>query len=179
MTAPPAGATPARCDHTSVGVLISSPAGLLVFERATPPAGIAPVAGHIDTHCSPEQAAIAEVTEEVGLTVTRLHMLHHGWRANRCRRATNGAAGHQWTLFEAQTSGQLQPSPREVRAPRFLHPGQLQRHALRTAAVATGRITAEEFAARPGLEPVWARFLHDLQLIALPAAVLDRIEEVI
>lgn len=76
MTAPDTSSSAERfCDHASVGVLISSPDGLLVFERATPPAGIAPVAGHLDRHGGPEAAAHAEVTEEVGLTVTHLHLL--------------------------------------------------------------------------------------------------------
>ena len=57
-------------DHAAVGVLISSPDGLLVFERARPPAGIAPVAGHVDQHGGPEQAARIEVAEEVGVTVS-------------------------------------------------------------------------------------------------------------
>ncbi len=40
MTAPPAAASDGAtkyCDHAAVGVLISSPAGLLVFERVRPP----------------------------------------------------------------------------------------------------------------------------------------------
>ncbi|MEU7838393.1 MULTISPECIES: NUDIX hydrolase [unclassified Nonomuraea] len=139
---------------------------------------MAPVAGHIDAHGGPEQAATAEVTEEVGLTVTRLHLLHQGWRSNRCRRPTGGTVGHQWTIFETQTSGQLHPSAREVRAPRWVHPDELQQYAQRTAAFA-GQITAAESAARPGLEPVWVRFLHDLQLVAMPGEALDRIDDVI
>ncbi|GLW26499.1 hypothetical protein Mame01_65410 [Microbispora amethystogenes] len=105
------------CDHTSVGVLISSPAGLLMFERGTPPTGIAPVAGHIDQHGSPEQAAIAEVAEEVGLAVTHLDLLLTAWRLNRCRRSISGEAGHRWWIYQAQATGPLRPSSREVRAP--------------------------------------------------------------
>ncbi|WP_406315327.1 NUDIX hydrolase [Streptosporangium sp. NBC_01639] len=179
MTQPLSDAVPAPCDHTSVGVLISSTVGLLVFERATSPVGIAPVAGHIDAHGGPEQAAMNEVTEEVGLTVTRLHLLHEGWRTNRCRRPTDGTVGHQWTIFEAQTFGQLHPSAHEVRAPRWLHPDEVQQYAQRTAAFAAGQVTAAEFEARPGLEPVWVRFLHDLQLVTMPGEALDQIDEVI
>lgn len=179
MTRPLSDTVPALCDHTSVGVLISSAAGLLVFERATPPVGIAPVAGHIDAHGGSEQAAMNEVAEEVGLTVTRLHLLHQGWRTNQCRRPTGGPVGHQWTIFAAQTSGQLHLSAREVRAPRWLHPDELQQCAQRTAAFAAKQITAAEFALQPGLQPVWVRFLHELQVITMTGEALDRIDEVI
>ncbi|MFB7555027.1 NUDIX domain-containing protein [Streptomyces brevispora] len=167
------------CDHASVGVLISSPSGLLVFERATPPAGIAPVAGHVDQHGGPEQAARDEVTEEVGLTVTHLHLLLERWRPNSCRRTPSGPVGHQWWIFEAKVSGPLCPSAREVRAPRWIHPNQLQQHALRTAAYANGALSHGEFEREPGLEPVWCRFLHDLELVTLPSADLNRIEAVL
>ncbi|MBO4269181.1 NUDIX hydrolase [Microbispora hainanensis] len=167
------------CDRTSVGVLISSPAGLLMFERGTPPPGIAPVAGHIDQHGSPEQAAIAEVAEEVGMAVTHLDLLLTAWRLNRCRRSISGEVGHRWWIYQAQTTGPLRPSAREVRAPRWIHPDQLQRYAQRTAAYATGHISEPEFREQPGLTPVWARFLHDLRLLTLPYDVLAQIDKII
>ncbi|QYX76476.1 NUDIX hydrolase [Streptomyces akebiae] len=169
----------ACCDHTSVGVLISSPGGLLVFERATPPAGIAPVAGHVDQHGGPGQAARAEVAEEVGLAVTHLHLLLERWRPNRCRRPTCQTVGHRWWIYQAQVSGPIRPSDREVRDPRWIHPDQLQQHAHRTAAYAEGRISESEFTAKPGLAPVWVRFLHDLQLVTLAPEALDLIDRVI
>ncbi|MEV4333497.1 NUDIX domain-containing protein [Streptomyces sp. NPDC049597] len=168
-----------RCDHTSVGVLISSPAGLLVFDRATFPLGMAPVAGHIDSHGSPQRAAVAEVAEEVGLTVTRLHLLRKVWAPNRCRRPNDGTVGHQWTIFEAQASGEIRPSAREVRTPRWIHPDELQQQAQRTAAYAAGQVSEAEFTARPGLAAVWVRFLHDLQLVTMPSDILDQIDRVI
>ncbi|WP_255293246.1 NUDIX domain-containing protein [Streptomyces niveus] len=173
------GGSARLCDHASVGVLISSPSGLLVFERATPPAGIAPVAGHVDEHGSPEKAAREEVTGEVGLTVTHLQLLFNQWRPNRCRRTPSGPVGHHWWIFKAEVSGSLCPSPRETRAPRWIRPDQLQQHALRTVAYANRRLNHEEFERDPGLEPVWCRFLHDLELVTLPSADLDRIEAVL
>ncbi|MFD0371106.1 NUDIX domain-containing protein [Streptomyces sp. NPDC127114] len=167
------------CDHTSVGALISPLEGLLVFERATPPAGLAPVAGHIDQHGSPEQAARNEVAEEAGLTITRLHPLLTQWRPNHCRRDALGPVGHHWWIFEAQVSGTLRPSAREVRSPRWLHPDQLQQHALRTAAYADGRLARQDFEREPGLEPVWCHFLHGLGLITLPLNALNRIDAVL
>ncbi|MGW7433259.1 NUDIX domain-containing protein [Streptomyces sp. NPDC054861] len=168
-----------RCDHASVGAVISSPAGLLVFERATPPAGIAPVAGHLDQHGSPEQAARAEAAEEVGLTVTHLQLLLEQWRPNRCRRTPTGPVGHHWWIFTAHVSGSLRPSAREVRAPRWIHLDQLHQYARRTTAYAEGRLSRQEFEQEPGLEPVWVRFLHDLQLLDLPARALDQIDTVL
>ncbi|MET8014765.1 NUDIX hydrolase [Streptomyces sp. NPDC005271] len=179
MTAPATSPSGKLCDHASIGVLISCPDGLLVFERATLPTGIAPVAGHLDQHGSPEQAACDEVAEEVGLAVTHLHPLLEQWRPNRCRRTPTGPVGHRWWIFQAQVSGTVRPSLREVRAPRWMHPDQLQHYALRTAAYAEGSLDKAEFEQDPGLEPVWVRFLHDLQLITLPPTVLDRIDGVL
>lgn len=182
MTAPRAtgsGGATKYCDHAAVGVLISSPAGLLVFERVRPPAGIAPVAGHVDQHGGPEQAACAEVGEEVGLTVTSLHLVTSVWRPNRCRRPTRNRVGHLWSIYRAEATGQVRSSPRETRAPRWLPRDQLQQHANRTAAYADGQLSDEQFAAAPGLEPVWVRFLHELRLVTVPDDVLDRIERIL
>jgi 8-oxo-dGTP pyrophosphatase MutT (NUDIX family) len=168
------------CDHTSVGILISCPRGLLVFERATSPHGISPVAGHIDQHGGPEQAARAEVAEEVGLTVVRLQLLLDQWRPNRCRRAPTGpAVGHHWWIFRGEVSGEVYPSTREVREPRWANPDRLQQLASRTVAHACGHLSRHEFEQQPGLEPVWCRFLHSLGFLALPPADLDLIEEIL
>ncbi|GAA3863138.1 hypothetical protein GCM10022243_32050 [Saccharothrix violaceirubra] len=183
MTAPPPtsshGSGIKYCDHAAVGVLISSPDGLLVFERARPPAGIAPVAGHVDQHGGPEHAARIEVAEEVGLTVTSLDLLLTAWRPNHGRRPTSDRVGHQWWIYRAQTSGPIRPSAQEVRTPRWLHQDQLQQHAHRTAAYAEGQLSEEQFSAHPGLEPVWVRFLHELHLVTLPDDILSLIEEVL
>ncbi|MGW1363006.1 NUDIX hydrolase [Streptomyces chartreusis] len=177
--APASGPDWTACDHTSVGVLISSPSGLLVFERASPPAGIAPVAGHVDQHGGPKQAAHNEVAEEVGLTVVHLRPLLNQWRPNHCRRTPTGPVGHQWWLFRAEVSGALRPCAAEVRAQQWTSAEQLQRLALRTAAHAGGHLSRQEFERRPGLEPVWCSFLHVLGLITLPPDDLDRIEGIL
>ncbi|WP_326841036.1 hypothetical protein OHB33_00740 [Streptomyces sp. NBC_01558] len=101
------------------------------------------------------------------------------WRANRCRRTPSGPVGHHWWIFQAGFSGSLCPSPREIRAPRWIRPAQLQQQARRTAAYANGCLDREEFEHEPGLEPVWCRFLHDLELVTLPSADLDRIKAVL
>jgi len=58
------------CDNKSVGVIVQNDGGdILLLHRARFPFGMAPPAGHIDDHGSPEQAAVTEVFEEVGLTL--------------------------------------------------------------------------------------------------------------
>lgn len=167
------------CDHASIGVLITSPAGLLVFERVRPPAGVAPVAGHVDQHGSPERAAHAEVAEEVGLAVTSLRLVLTAWRTNPCRRPTADRVGHRWWIYRAEASGQIRPSADEVRAPRWRHPDQLQQLACSTVAYAEGQLSEEQFTANPGLEPVWVRFLHELHLVTLPNDSLNLVDKIL
>ncbi|MER7503922.1 hypothetical protein AB0L05_14220 [Nonomuraea pusilla] len=88
-----------------------------------------------------------------------------------------GTIGHHWTIFSAQTSGQLHPSAREVRAPMARTPTSSNSAAQRTAAFAVRQITAAELAVRPGLVPAWGRFLRELQVITMTGEVLDRIDE--
>lgn len=71
------------------------------------------------------------------------------------------------------------PSAEEVRAPRWLHPDQLQQHAHRTAAYADGQLSEEQFTAEPGVEPVWVRFLHEFQLVTLPDDTLSLIDKIL
>nr|WP_012954664.1 NUDIX hydrolase [Nocardiopsis sp. 90127]ABD48740.1 pSQ10.17c [Nocardiopsis sp. 90127] len=168
------------CCKTSVGVLIFSAdrTELLMIERGTLPAGIAPVAGHGDLtteHPTFEAAARAEVREEVGLEVTGLTRLPvGGYHPGRCRRP--GSTGHKWEVFEATVTGELAASEREVRRAGWWSLGDLQHLAERTADHAAGLITADDFALTPGLEPVWCHWLHELGYIDLPAVDLDAIE---
>jgi 8-oxo-dGTP pyrophosphatase MutT (NUDIX family) len=170
-----------HCDNASVGVLIERDGRWLMFERATPPVGIAPVAGHVfDEHESYVDAARAEVREELGLTVDTWELTRAGgWRNNQCRRRPGPlGTGHQWQVFNATVSGKLRPSRREARDPRWLDRAELQRLAERTAAYARGDTTALSFTASPGIEPVWAGFLTELRLIHLSSMELSAIEAV-
>lgn len=171
------GMTGPVCDHRSVGVLIRDTTGrYLMFERTRPPVGVAPVAGHVDRHGGPEQAARAEVAEEVGLRVTALIPVAAGWRPNRCRRPTGGApAGHHWTIYRATAAGTPSPASEEARNVRWVTPGELQALTDRTAAHARGEIPAADFAAAPGLEPVWVEWLHALGLVGVTSGDLARI----
>ncbi|MFC3981410.1 NUDIX hydrolase [Streptosporangium jomthongense] len=167
------------CDRYSVGVLITSQDRYLMFERATPPVGIAPVAGHVDDHGIPADAARAEVFEEVGLTVDSLSLVTSGWRPNRCRRPVpaGGLPGHYWTIFQAQVSGTLNSSAREARNARWLDRPEIQRLAARTVSYAYGAISAAEFSAAPGLEPVWLEWLHEAGIVEVTDDALTRVED--
>lgn len=167
------------CDNASVGVLIFDGQGrLLLIERGRWPWGWAPVAGHVyDEHDSTEAAAYAEADEEVGLHLEHLEEVAGGWRTNRCRRpvAEGAPVGHQWTLYRATATGEPHTTA-EARSVRWAPPAELQSLADRTAAHARGDLTAEEFAAAPGLEPVWVYWLNVLGLITVVADDLDSIE---
>lgn len=169
-----------RCDNASVGVLITDNNDRwLMLERATFPPGIAPAAGHVfDDHTGYEQAARAEVAEELGLTVTALELLPvGGWRPNACRRRPGPrGVGHQWQIYQATVTGNLNPSRRETRGTRWATRRELQVLADRTAAYARNEFPAADFERAPGIEPVWVRFLAELGLIRTSSADLDNID---
>ncbi|KAB7835509.1 NUDIX hydrolase [Streptomyces mobaraensis] len=155
------------CDNTSVGIIITDRQGrYLMFERATFPPGTAPAAGHIDDHGTAEDAGRAEVEEELGLTVIGLTRITGGWRDNPCRRLPGARGpGHDWTIYQATVTGDLAPSARETKNVRWIAPDALQELADRTVAYARGRITAAEFEAAPGIEPVWMQWLTSIAAI--------------
>lgn len=171
-----------RCDNASVGVLITdAKTRWLMFERATFPPGVAPAAGHVfDDHAGYEQAARAEVAEELGLTVATLELLPvGGWRPNRCRRQPGPrGVGHQWQIYRATTTGTLRPSARETRNVRWMTSNEIQRLASWTAYYALGRVSDHEFAESPGIEPVWVRFFTELGLIRMSPADLANVDAV-
>lgn len=170
-----------RCDNTSVGILIPDPDGrLLLFRRVTPPVGMAPPAGHIDEHGTAIDAAIAEVREETGLIVRTLRRTRttQVWRDNVCRRQPGPRGfGHEWTVFDADVTGQLQLGPEEAADAVWATPDYLGVLAGRTIDLALGLVTAEEFAAHPGLEPVWASFLAGEGYVHLSDGDLAAIEK--
>ena len=161
------------CDNRSVGVLIQRGGMWLVFERATPPAGVAPVAGHVDDHGSPEAAAVAEVSEEVGLTVVGLELLLNVTLPNVCRRP--GGDHHEWWVYRAGVYGDVAASERETRNPRWVAGRDLQDLADWTVERAHGRMSEAEFEADPGLEPVWCWLLDRLGIVDLEPGDLDPI----
>ncbi|MDB5184507.1 MAG: hydrolase [Candidatus Saccharibacteria bacterium] len=155
-----------NCDNMSVGVIIQSPEGAFaLLERARFPIGIAPPAGHIDEHGQPEQAAVNEVQEELGLVIA-LNGLQNtviqGRRVNnQCRRP--GGTHHSWWIYEAtKYSGNLVPDAEETRGANWYAPDQLQALADRTKAFQAGQLSQKDWEANPGLEPVWFDFFTEL-----------------
>ncbi|GGT67501.1 NUDIX hydrolase [Streptomyces atratus] len=167
------------CDNTSVGIVITDHQGLyLMFDRATFPSGTAPAAGHIDDHGTAEDAARAEVEEELGLTVTGLTHVTGWWRGNRCRRLPGArGTGHDWTIYQATVTGDLTPSTRETTNVRWIAPDALQELADRTVAYAQGHLTDAEFAAAPGIEPVWMQWLANIAAIHISPDDLLRVDQ--
>lgn len=172
-----------NCDNASVGILIKRSAGgrdeWLMIELAKPPAGIAPVAGHVfDDHKSYEAAAVAEVREEIGLRVVSLVDTGiGGWRDNRCQREPGPrGTGHDWRIYLADVTGDLALSADEAAAGGWLRTGAVAHLAARTATYAIGDLSRPFWNAAPGLEPVWCGFLAQLGLFTLAPRDLAAIE---
>ncbi len=158
----------ARCDNTSIGGIVTATSRpgspVLMFRRLRPPHGIAPVAGHIDRHGNRRQALDAEVREETGLTVVEAREItppHGVWRDNVCRRHPGPRGfGHRWHIFRAVADGDLTPATPESADLQWVDKTRMKILLNRTIEHAHGRVSDQDFAANPGLEPVWVRFLH-------------------
>lgn len=163
--------SPKLCDHQSVGVNIwNRQDAVALLRRARHPEGMmAPPSGHIDKHGSPVQAAVTEVREELGIripikalrpTIIQGRMVKN----NRCPRI--GGDHHKWWVYEAnEFEGVLRPSPVETQGAGWYTRKQLQELANRTRAFLAGKIPPAEWAANPGLEPVWIGFFVELDYI--------------
>ncbi|MCA9331201.1 NUDIX hydrolase [Candidatus Saccharibacteria bacterium] len=144
-----------RCDNRSVGVIMTDETGrILLINRAKPPYGWAPPAGHIDDHGGSLDTAIAEVSEETGLGLSGedMRLVMEGYRIHgQCRR---GGEYHDWDVWTTPLpSGEPVAKPDEVRG--ILVADTFALHAL---AQQTPYATYE----RPGLEPAWATLLSEL-----------------
>lgn len=157
---------PKKCDNTSVGVIISNRIGeILLLERAKFPFGIAAPAGHIDDHGSPQQAAVDEVQEEVGLVINSDDLqdtsINERRVENMCRRI--GGDHHIWWVYETNKfAGELIPSADETKGARWYSLAEVQRLADRTRSYLAGEISEDEWQNKPGLEDLWLEFLLEL-----------------
>lgn len=160
---------PNNCDNMSVGVIIQNPEGeFALLTRARFPIGVAPPAGHVDEHGTPEQAAIEEVGEELGLIIAvsslRKTVIQNRRVNNHCRRP--GGDHHNWWVYEAyEHSGDINPDADETQGADWYNSGQLQALADRTKAFQAGQISQEDWEASPGLEEVWLDFFTELGYI--------------
>ena len=184
----------AVCDTESVGIVVEYADGdILIADRTITPWGAACPAGHAEGHGHPapkpgvpdqpahRAAAIGELAEEVGLRARPedLELVAHGWRDNRCGRELRPGApeGHWWTVYRTRLwTGDVQVAPDEVTNARRVNSEQLQELVDRTIALAHGRITEVEFGARPGIEPVWVRWLRDAGYVRVANPDLDAVE---
>ena len=157
------------CDNTSVGIVIRDKAGnFALLKRAKFPIAIAPVAGHIDDHGSPEQAALDEVSEELGLTVINLTKtpIYNRRMENKCRRI--GGDHHNWYVFTTTVADTaMKPSEDETRGAGWYDKEQLQALVDRTKAYQAGEIAEDAWAENPGLEVVWVTFMSELGYITV------------
>ena len=185
------------CDGESVGVIGEDEQGrILIGDRTTTPWGAACPAGHGEGHGHPapkpgqpdqpahRAAAVGELAEEFGLRAEPggLELVAHGWRKNRCGRelkpgVTAETAGHWWNVYRVKRwSGTVRTAEDEVTNARWCTPGELQELVERTIDLARGRVSEAEFRTRPGLEPVWVRWLRDAGYIRISTADLQAVE---
>lgn len=157
------------CDNRSVGIILTNDKGeLALLNRGRFPVGIAPAAGHIDAHGSPEQAAVDELSEELGIRIsvddlarTSIYERHV---KNTCRRV--GGNHHVWSVYEASIAdADLTPDPHETNGAEWYEREIVHLLARRTKAYLNGTVSQAEWVTQPGLEPVWADFLEELGYI--------------
>ncbi|HSX32020.1 MAG TPA: NUDIX hydrolase [Candidatus Saccharimonadales bacterium] len=152
-----------------MGVIISNSGGkIALIKRANFPIRFAPPAGHIDDHGSPEQAAIDEAEEEIGLVIEPSDLMATPITErrvnNKCKR--EGGDHHVWWVYEAdQFLGDIEADPTETQGAEWYSKKQLQRLADRTKAYKAGKIPESEWEQNPGLEEIWVDFMRELEYI--------------
>lgn len=158
------------CDNRSVGVILTNEDDeLALLTRGRFPVGIAPPAGHIDGHGSPEQAALDEVAEEIGVYLS-LESLHTTIIRNRrvkniCRRI--GGDHHSWTIYHATVPHvELRPDPDETRGAAWYLQSEVQNLVERTREYQIGALGEDIWTKQPGIEPVWVDFLTELGYVS-------------
>lgn len=154
------------CDNLSVGILVIRDGKLLVINRKKPPLALAPPAGHIDEHgkglsdelAQAKEAAIAELAEEVGLTVPAesLALLTGGRKNNPCRRP--GGNYHHWYIFLTQNAqGKVQLSDDETKGHLWLTKDDI------SYLLNGGQFEMADGAV--GLEAVWIEWLQEINVL--------------
>lgn len=170
------GSVTARCDGTSVGVIVLDTDGRwALLRRRRPPVGWAPAAGHVDDHGTPAQAAADELAEELGIRVDPEALAPLSDQDGRdtwqlwgpCRRRHPvGGPGHLWRLFRVVVPAgtKLIPAADEAEDAVWLHPLDVQAAAEHAVSVAAGRPAPHD--ARV-LEASWVLLLDALGVVAV------------
>lgn len=136
---------------------------LLLIERANPPYGFAPPAGHIDNFGSFEEAARQELKEEVGLFAVNIKLIGEGRKENKCRR--EGGLWHHWKIYNVKAEGSVNRSQDETKQVGWYTKNDLTKLAERTTQYTEGNINEEEWKNNPGIEPVWLEWLKELNIL--------------
>lgn len=158
------------CDNKSVGVIIRNKMGeIALLHRAKFPIAMAPPAGHEHPHGSPEQAAIMEVEEELGLSISleglRRTAIVNRRVNNQCRRP--GGNHHSWWVFETTDyHGTMKPSADETKGAGWYSQRKLDYLAERTRQFEAGRVSSEAWRKEPGLEAIWLGFFAELGYVS-------------
>ena len=151
------------CDNQSVGVIVQNSGEFLLLQRAKFPWGLAPPAGHIDEHGTPEQAATAETYEEVGIELplsSLVKVIANRRIDNKCRRS--GGEYHDWTVFTAESSTrETVASEEETNGLYWLNSEQLQDLADYTRSTDPSNVNQKSRI----LEKVWLDFFVDLKFV--------------
>ena len=172
------------CCGTSVGgrlTRVSPVTGHLEFAilgRGWWPPAWGMFAGHARDHGqeSPEEAAIAEGAEELGIQITELTEILNVHLPNLCASLPHEPKpGHMWTVYHVHTpTTVLTPAPGETTGAEWVNGEELQRLAEVTINFAhTGRPAHEQ--PRLSLEAVWVELLAQIGDITVSRADRDAV----
>jgi len=153
-----------QCDNTSVGMIVRNDKDeLLLIERKNEPYGFAPPAGHVDDHSSFEDAARAELEEEVGLIASELKLLIQGRKEYACRR--EGGDYHNWKIYAVTATDEVKRSKKETKQVGWYTALAIRELAAKTEKYNRGEISEEAWRRSPGIEPVWYEWFRELNII--------------
>lgn len=137
------------CNHTSVGVILRQGEKILLIKRKKFPIAFACPAGHVDDGESFEHAAIREIHEEVGLTISNLQLVLSETFENPCRRV--GGTYHEWKVYIAEYSGEVVLATDEATGYRWASQDDLKK-----------LLNAED---EDTLEPIWFEIFSKLHIL--------------